>query len=165
MRKTVLIIGIILISLILSGNMLIKSANRKSIDGKIYYVDRSIQRLIPMDIKFGNKSEEKAAKEIIRKLIEGADYNYRILRLIPDDNDCMSVKVKDNTAVVNLKDSFIKNIPENKNHQILMLYSIVNSLTSINGIDTVEFLVNGKVEKISIGGIDMREVFIPDYYL
>ena len=165
MKKIALIVGTILISLILSGNIIIKNNSKKNIEAKIYYVDRSIQRLIPLDIELGKITEENAAEEILEKLIDGADYNYRILRLIPDEKDCMSVKVKDNTAIVNLKNGIVENLPENKNHQLLMIYSIVNSLTSVEGIDTVEFLINGRVEKASIGGIDMRETFIPDYYL
>ena len=77
----------------------------------------------------------------------------------------MSVRVKNNTAYVNLKDEFIENMPDNKNHELLMLYSIVNSLTSIDGIDTVKFLFEGEEKKETIAGIDMREVFIPDYYM
>lgn len=77
----------------------------------------------------------------------------------------MRVKIKDNTAIVDIKKGFIKNKPGNKTHGLLAVYSIVNSLTSIEEIDTVKFLIDGKVDKGFISGLDMRETFIPDYYL
>ena len=48
---------------------------------------------------------------------------------------------------------------------MLIVYQIVNSLTSIDGIDNVRFTVDGKVKKEYAGFIDMRETFIPDYFV
>ena len=43
--------------------------------------------------------------------------------------------------------------------------TIVNSLTSIDGIVKVKFTIDGKPQKNFKGFIDMREAFIPDYYV
>lgn len=165
MKKLVLILGILIAAVSISGNMNYEKEYSKNIIAKIYYVDSSMLRLVPMDFDAGYSTVSDAAKKVVKELIEGEDFNKRILRLIPDINNCMSVRVKNNTAYVNLKDEFIENMPDNKNHELLMLYSIVNSLTSIDGIDTVKFLFEGEEKKETIAGIDMREVFIPDYYM
>ena len=165
MKKAVLIPGILAAVIAISGNVSPEKKAAKKLDAQIYYVDSSMLRLIPMDFDIGYTTETKAAQKVLDKLIDGEDHNRRILRLIPGEKKCMSVKVEKSTAYVNLKESFTENIPENKNQEILMLYSIVNSLTSIDGIDTVKFLFDGKEQKVTIGGIDMREVFIPDYYI
>jgi len=164
MKKSIFIAGIILVVLILSGNMLTRE-NSYDIRSQLYLVDHSMLRLIPVNYKIENSTCEKAAQDIVDKLIEGQDYNNKILRVIPDISDCISVKVKKRTAYVNLKNKFLDNLTDNKNHQVLCLYSIVNSLTSVDGIDTVQFLIDGEIKKEYIGGIDMREVFIPDYYI
>ena len=45
----------------------------------------------------------------------------------------------------------------------MMVYSIVNSLTNIDGIVNVRFTVDGERQKDFLGFVDMRETFIPDY--
>lgn len=162
MKKLVFFSGIIFLVLILSGNRIEKHSDFKT---EIYYVDHSMLRLIPVDYNVINSTKEKAAKKIIETIIEGQDYNRKILRVIPDVKNCIGVKIKDRTAYVDLKKDFQINFTENKNHQLLAIYSIVNSLTSIDGVDNVEFLIDGEKKKINYGGIDMREVFIPDYYI
>ena len=164
MKKTIFILGLIIVSLILSGNRIARQ-NFKEFDAKIYYIDHSMLRLIPVKFEAGKTTTEGACKKVVEELIEGQDYNKRILRIIPDIPGCITVNVKRNTAIVNLKKDFILNLSDNKNHELLCIYSIVNSLTSIEGIDNVKFIFDGKEKKIYIGGIDMRETFIPDYYI
>ena len=164
MKKIFSTMLIVFLVVVLCGSILIKR-DIKNIRAQIYYIDHSMLRLIPVDINLGKVSKERAAKLMIEKLIEGKDENSKILRVIPDEKDCISVSVDKRTAVVNFNKVFIKNKPVNKTHGILMIYSIVNSLTSIDGIDTVKFYVDQKQQKDFIKGIDMREVFIPDYYM
>ena len=164
MKKIITSISIMVLAFILCGNIFIKR-EIKNVDAQIYYVDHSMLRLIPININLGKTTKDGAAKEMIDKLIEWRDDNSKILRVIPNKEDCMSVKIKDKTAIVDIKKAFIKNKPENRIHGLLAVYSIVNSLTSIEGIDTVKFFIDGEVDKGFVSGLDMRETFIPDYYL
>ncbi len=164
MKKIITSFLIIALALILCGYIL-SNRDTKNINAQIYYVDRSMLRLIPINLGLGKTTTKKAAEQMVEKLIEGKDENSKIFRVIPFEKDCMSVKLKNKTAIVNLKKSFIKNKPENKIHGLLAVYSIVNSLTSIEGIDTVQFIIDGKEDKGFVSGLDMRETFIPDYYL
>lgn len=164
MKKILTSILIIVLALILCGYILL-NRDTKDINAQIYYVDHSMLRLIPVNLNLEKTTTKDAANEIIETLIEGNDKNSKILRVIPSEEKCMSVKLNDKTAIVNLKESFIKNKPENKIHGLLAVYSIVNSLTSIEGIDTVKFQIDGKEDKGFVSGLDMRETFIPDYYL
>lgn len=164
MKKIVTSILIIILALILCGNIITKR-DTKNFDAKIYYVDHTMLRLIPVNVDIQNTTTKGAAKEVINKLVEGRDKNSKILRVLPNEEKCMSVTIKDNMAIVDLKENFIKNKPTNRLHGLLAIYQIVNSLTSINGIDTVKFYIDGKEDKGFVSGLDMRETFIPDYYL
>ena len=164
MKKIIISISIIVLAFILCGYILTKR-DTKDYKAQIYYVDHSMLRLIPMDVNFEKTTTNDAASKMIKMIIEGKDNNPKILRVIPDEKNCMSVKIKNKTAIVDIKENFIKNKPANKVHGLLAVYSIVNSLTSIEGIDTVKFSFNGNVEKGFVSGLDMRETFIPDYYL
>lgn len=161
MRKTIFSVSIIVLAVVLCGSII--KRDTKDINGQIYYIDHSMLRLIPIDVNLGKVTKQRAAKVMIDRLIDNK--NPKTLNLLPDEEGCIDVDVKGNTAIVDLKKTLAKNKPENRTHGLLMVYSIVNSLTSIDGIDTVKFLVDGKEEKNYISGLDMREVFIPDYYM
>lgn len=164
MKKFFAILTIITLAMGLCGNVL-KMSDTKERIVEIYYVDHSMLRLIPMRVELGEKTTHEAANEVIDLIIKGQDFNENILRVIPNIKNCISVKIKNRTAVVNLKEKFVKKRSENTIHGLLGIYQIVNSLVSIEGIDNVKFLVNGKEEKNLIDGIDLRETFIPDYYM
>jgi hypothetical protein len=55
--------------------------------------------------------------------------------------------------------------PEGRELELLTIYSIVNSLTGIEGISTVRFTINHEITKDFMGYVDMRETFIPDYFM
>ena len=132
---------------------------------ELYYVDSSMLRLIPSDYTANTSNKNKAAKTVISELIRGRDNNTKILRLIPDLKDGLSVKVKGTTAYVNMSREFVDLHSNSRLHEQLTIYSIVNSLTSIDGIVTVKFTIDNKQTKDFKGFVDMRETFIPDYYI
>lgn len=163
MKKIFVCILVLAASAVLCGGI-ITGKSKKDIKAEIYYVDHSMLRLVPVDVNFSKTTKKAAAEQMIEKIIDGRDGNSKILRVIPKSKGCMSVRVEKNTAVVDIKESFLKEQPENRVHGLLAVYSVVNSLCSIEGIDTVKFFVDGKSEKGFVSGLDMRETFIPDYY-
>lgn len=131
---------------------------------KIYFIDSDMLRLLPVQTFIADSSTQKKAEKILDELIEGRDDNPKIRRTIPKIKDCMSVKVKGNSAYVNLTKKMSENHPDGRDSELLTVYSIVNSLVEIDGINTVHFTVDGEVQKDFMGYIDMRETFIPDYF-
>ncbi len=130
---------------------------------EVYFVDSQMLRLVSVETEFYDGSSDEVAEQVLDELICGRDYNKKIKRMIPLDYACLSVRVKQNTAIVDI--SNINTFPDGKVNEILVIYQIVNSLTSIDGIDKVEFTIEGKEQKNFKGFIDMRETFIPDYYV
>lgn len=127
---------------------------------KLYVVDAEMLHLIPVEISIKQSSADKQARSVIAALIRGHDDNPKIRRLIPDIRNCMSVSLRDSTAYVNITDKMIRNHPEGRDLERLTVYSIVNSLTSIDGIDNVRFTINGSVRKNFMGYMDMRQNFV-----
>ena len=141
------------------------NSQSKAMKVKLYFVDSSMQRLIPSDFTVETKKPEKAAKLVISELLKGRDNNPKILRLIPNIKDGLNVKIKGSTAYVNMSSEFIKNHSDARQHEYLTIYSIVNSLTSVEGIVNVRFTIDNHEQKKFKGFCDMRETFIPDYYI
>lgn len=129
---------------------------------RIYFVDRQLHRLIPVPFT-PETTPEKTAEKVIDELILGRDSVTSILRLIPNDQECMSVRIENDTACVDLSGSLRAQINKNAETEKLFIYQIVNSLTSVDGIDKVRFLIDGNKEKSFIGFLDMREIFTPNY--
>ena len=132
---------------------------------KTYFVDAEMMRLIPVSTSVPRTSAERTARYVLDALIEGHDDNPKIRRLIPREKNCMTVKVKDKIAYVDLKSNMFASRVNGRDLEILTVYSIVNSLTNIDGIVNVRFTVDGEVKKDFMGYVDMRETFIPDYYV
>lgn len=140
-----------------------RDTNVQTIEMKIYFADSEMLRLIPLKENIPVTNAERMAKRVLERLIEGHDENPKIRRFIPNVKGCMSVKVKGHTACVDIKKEMIEGHPEGRDAELLTVYAIVNSLTGIDGIDTVRFTIEGEEKKDFMGHIDMRETFIPDY--
>ena len=126
---------------------------------KIYVIDAEMMHLIPTEITVRETDTQGEAREVIAALIRGFDENPKIRRLIPKIRGCMSVKVEGNTAHVNITKAMVKNHPDGRVLEQLTVYSIVNSLTEIRGIDNVQFTVDGKIRRDFMGYMDMRGAF------
>ena len=126
---------------------------------KLYIVDAEMMHLIPTEISIRKMNTQGEAREVVAALIRGFDENPKIRRLIPKIRGCMSVKVEGNTAHVNITKAMVKNHPDGRVLEQLTVYSIVNSLTSIRGIDNVQFTIDGKIRRDFMGYMDMRGAF------
>ncbi|MCC8169462.1 MAG: GerMN domain-containing protein, partial [Oscillospiraceae bacterium] len=132
---------------------------------KIYFVDSEMLRLLPIETYIPNSSAQHQAKTVLNELIRGRDDNPKIKRVIPDIEGCMTVKVKDGAAYIDISKEMAEAVPESRDLELLTIYSIVNSITSVEGISTVRFTIDKQVTKDFSGFLDMRETFIPDYFI
>lgn len=142
-----------------------RSAKAETVQVNLYFIDAQMMRLIPIKTDIPRASTEKMAQRVISELIAGHDDNPKIRRLIPNQKRCMSVKVKDKIAYVDISPDMVSSHPDGRDLELLTVYSIVNSLTSIDGVVNVRFTIDGKPQKDFKGHIDMRETFIPDYFI
>ncbi len=132
---------------------------------KLYFVDAEMTRLIPVKTVIPKLSTQKTAQRALDMLIEGHDSNPKIRRLIPKIKRGMTVKVKDKIAYVDIKKAVADGHPDGRDLEKLTVYSVVNSLTEIDGISSVRFTIDGKTEKKFKGYLDMRETFTADYFV
>lgn len=132
---------------------------------KLYFVDAQMMRLIPSKASIPKTTPAKMAQRVLDELIEGRDDNPKIRRIIPKLRHSMRVTVKNKTAYVDISSAAAHSHPDGRDLELLTIYSIVNSVTSVDGITNVRFTIDGKVQKDFKGHIDMRETFIPDYFM
>ena len=67
---------------------------------------------------------------------------------IPDDTKLLSVETKGGICTVNFSREYIENSPGGTAAERMAIYSVVNTLTELDGVEKVQFLIEGKKEKI-----------------
>jgi len=93
-------------------------------------------------------------KKVILKLIEESDSNKDHFP-IPKGTRLLSVSLKDEVAYVNFSEEFKRNHPGGSLGEILMIYSIVDTLTEFPEIKKVQILIGGAVVETLAGHIDL----------
>ncbi|MDO5396426.1 MAG: GerMN domain-containing protein [bacterium] len=132
---------------------------------EIYVVDSELMRLIPVTEQLIKGDGEFMAQQAVRRLIRGYDSNRKIRRLIPERGDCISLKLNDRIACINLKTKYLKDELTSRDLEKLFVYQVVNTVTAVPGIDAVKFTLDGCQTKKLAGYLDMRDVFVPDYLI
>lgn len=96
---------------------------------------------------------------LINLLIVGPE-NEKLESAIPEGTKVNSCTLKGNTLYVDLSKDFIDNAPSGISEESMVIYSIVNTLTELNEVSNVKFLINGAENKsFKDGKINFKEVF------
>jgi len=80
---------------------------------------------------------------IINKLIEGSDRE-NLIDVMPKGSKLNNVYIHGDIAYVDFSKEFVENHPGGSLGEYNTIYSIVNSITEIEGIEQVNFLIDGK---------------------
>ncbi|SNX53150.1 Gmad2 immunoglobulin-like domain-containing protein [Thermoanaerobacterium sp. RBIITD] len=156
MKKTILIV--ILIAVItLSGcftkpktekNAPIspKATTQEAKEVSLYFLNDKLSGL-NMETRGVSKNAD-LLKQVILELIKGPTDQYS-KPVIPDGTKLISVQLKDTTAYVNLSKDYISGANVNDNVAKYMVAALVNTLTGLPDVDSVQILVEGnKVNSI-----------------
>lgn len=127
---------------------------------KLYFAEPDYGMLGAEGREITVSQNELTEMRIVKELLKGPGKKDH-KKTIPDETKILSVETKDGTCFVNLSQEFISRNQGGISSQTLSVYSIVNSLTELNSVDKVQFLIEGqKVETF----IDMifNEPFVRD---
>ena len=97
---------------------------------------------------------------LINMLIAGPE-SEKLECAIPQGTKVNSCTLKGNTVYVDLSKEFVDNAPSGINEQSIIVYSIVNTLTELNEVSGVKFLINGKENKgFNDNAITFKDTFV-----
>lgn len=96
---------------------------------------------------------------LVNLLIAGSE-NENLESAIPEGTKINACYIEGNTVIVDLSKEFIDNAPIGIDEESMAIYSIVNTLTELNEVSNVKFLVNGEENKsFKDGKINFKNVF------
>ncbi len=82
-------------------------------------------------------------KAVVEELIKGPK-NAGSIGIIPTETKVLSVETKNNVCFVNLSKDFIDKYQGGTAGETFAVYSVVNSLTELGTVDSVQFLIEGE---------------------
>ncbi len=97
---------------------------------------------------------------LIGMLIEGPkDKNLK--KTIPENSKVLDVKVEKSCATINFSKEFVNNAEGDASQKAKMITTIVNTLTELNEVQSVKFLIEGEeVKGFEEDSIDLRNEFL-----
>ncbi len=123
---------------------------------KLYFADNGGSSLVMKKRDIVYSSNEALEKVVMEKLIEGPAENEGYATISPDTR-LNTIAVKNGICYVSL-DTAIVDKPVDVTEEVL-LYSIVNSLTSVPGVNKVQISVNGETDRVLRSNLRLDEAY------
>lgn len=109
----------------------------------IYYPNKDGEKLVAEKREIELQASLSVERLIISELTK-APRNENLLQIIPSDIKVISAETNDGVCFVNLSGDIVSKISAGSSSTTMALYSIVNSLTELEHIDSVQILLDGK---------------------
>ena len=126
----------------------------------LYFGDRDGGGLIKEERRIKITDQQPTEQYIINELIKGTKEKPH-QSLLSSKTVLMSVDIEDNICYLNFKSGFIKDNAGSEEHERLVIYSIVNSLTELESINRVQFYMDGKRVE-SFGSVTIKDCIARD---
>jgi spore germination protein GerM len=113
--------------------------------------------IVKSTVKDMNDMAKAAMKELFQGPISG-----NLTSPFPKGVKVPTVKIEKDIAVVDLSKEFVEKHPGGSTGETMTVYAIVNTLTGIQGINMVQFTVEGKTVPEFKGHLDFSKPFKPN---
>lgn len=110
----------------------------------LYFAAKDESGLVSEDRTIKITDQQPTEQYIINELIKGTRDKAHHQSLISPKTVLMSVDIEDNICYLNFKSAFLSENTGSAEHDRLVIYSIVNSLTELESINRVQFYMDGK---------------------
>ncbi len=124
----------------------------------LYFTDKDESKLVREMRSITITDQQPIEQYIINELIKGTDEK-GLKSLLSDNTVLVSVNVEDNICYLNFKSGFLTDNSRDENHNRLVIYSIVNSLTELQTINRVQLYMDGK-RVDSFGAINIKDYLV-----
>lgn len=127
----------------------------------LYFLNAETNTLVPEARKIDAKKLLGNPYKLMVELLIEKPKNEKLASAIPEGTKVNNAVLKGDTVELDLSKEFIENQEENIEKASLSIYSIVNTLTELNEVNSVKILIDGEKNK-SLNNVDLslKNVFI-----
>lgn len=129
----------------------------------LYFADSSAQQL-NQEPRIITVQPQELPAAVIRELIRGPQVSGS-QATIPAQTRLKSITVNNKTAYVDFTKELITKHKGSEQAEKLTIYSIVNSLAGLSGIERVQFVIEGRRVSSPLGNVELSKPLAPDYGL
>lgn len=119
---------------------------QKSEEIALYFADSQGLKL-KKEMRKISDEYSSCQEAVVSELIKGSKKDGRV-SVIPEGTRLIGISVEDGLCTVNLSSEFIDNSNGGTAFDTLSVYSVVNSLCATDGVDKVQFLIDGKTVEV-----------------
>ena len=120
----------------------------------LYFTNETADGLAPESVRIRYNNSIPLEQAVVQNLINGPE-SEGLYPTFPDDTKLISVSTKNGTCYVNLSEAFLARPMVSRPE--IAVYSLVNSLTEIVGINSVSISVNGSSNVFFMDQFDLSE--------
>ena len=143
-----------------SGDYINTESDEDTATGVRLYFANSDKSELVMEYRKINIVDTKPVEQyVVSELIKGPKIKGNE-RLLAPDTKVLSVEITDRICYVNFKEGFLEKNASSGGSK-LVVDSIVKSLTGLNNVDSVQFLIDGKKAE-KIGDTDISGLFVKE---
>ena len=122
---------------------------------KVYFSDNQATKLVEKEIKV-TLDKDKPLEEVVIEKLKDDSKDPELFNAISEKIKIKSVTVEDKTANVDISS---ENLSGGSTEEVFLIDSIVYSLTNLDNIEKVQFLVDGKKVDTLMGHMEVMEPF------
>lgn len=125
----------------------------------LYFANQDGSKLVSQQRGIEVKQSLSLEYQIVEQLIKGPDISdgSTLLQTVPSDTKIKDIKTEEGICYVNLSRDFVKK--KGNVSELIIIYSIVNSLTELEGVNKVQFLIEGEKINEYNGDLDFSKPF------
>jgi hypothetical protein len=97
--------------------------------------------------------KDKQIERVVFEELQKKPKTQDLYATIPEGTKLLSVTTEGGICTLNLSKEFVDNSPGGSAGELMTLYSIINSLTELPGIDKVQFLIEGQKQEAYIHAV------------
>lgn len=136
-----------------------EKTNRRTV--MLYFSDENADVLKAEERSIEVKQSLTLEYQIVEQLILGPTTE-GLYATVPSETKIRDIKTEDGICYVNLSSEFVTKHSGGSSGEVMTIYSIVNSLTELNTVNKVQFLIEGEKVNEFKGHLDFSKTFERD---
>jgi germination protein M len=123
---------------------------------KLYFANQAGDSLIEYDTDINYSGVESIEELVVKQLINGPT-KMGLYDTIPKDTVLLNLYKTDGTCFVDFNEKFLEKLPNIS--EKVAIYSVVNTLVELPGINKVQFRINGEIQKNYLESVEFDVSF------